>query len=73
MGIPLALKPWPEMLMLSIVTAEAVVFVKLSVTVLLSPMGTLPKLMLDAFALNVASVMESASALPFVGPEQPDW
>jgi hypothetical protein len=71
-GMPLRLKPGPDMLIFKIVTGVLLEFVKLSVTVLLSPKATLPRFRLDAFALNCpSSEFEFGAAL--VTPVQPDW
>jgi hypothetical protein len=68
-AIPLKVKPGPEILIFVIVTAELVEFVNVSITFLLSPRATFPRLALDAFTLNcpgttVASFLATA--------EQPD-
>jgi hypothetical protein len=72
LGIPLALNPGPEMLILLMVTAELVEFVKLTVAVLVSPNATLPRLIVDVFALNCAP---ESTAFPLAAaiPAQPDW
>jgi hypothetical protein len=46
-AIPLKVKPGPEILILVIVTAELVEFVKVSITVWLSPRAAFPRLALD--------------------------
>jgi len=70
--MPLALKPAPETLIFRTVTAEFVEFVKLIVAVLVSPNATLPRLMVDVFALNCAP---DRLALPLAAatPAQPVW
>jgi hypothetical protein len=54
------------------VTAEFVEFVKVIVAVLVSPNATLPRLMVDVFALNCAP---DRTAFPLAAaiPAQPDW
>ena len=71
LGIPLALKPGPDTLILPMVTEELVEFVKVTVAVLVSPNATLPRLMVDVFALNCAF---ESTAFPLAAaiPAQPD-
>jgi hypothetical protein len=73
-GIPLTLKPGPAILTFLMVTGEPVEFVKLTVSVLLSPSATLPRFSVDVLALNWAGeTTEFASAAALATPEQPDW
>jgi hypothetical protein len=50
--IPLMLKPGPAILTFLMVTGEPVEFVKLTVSVLLSPSATLPRFSVEVLALN---------------------
>ena len=74
LGIPPAVKPGPETVILVIVTAEFVAFVKVTVTVLLSPRATLPRLRLEVLGPNcpalTVALLDDASV---VVPEQPVW
>jgi hypothetical protein len=72
LGMPLALKPAPETLILSMVAEELVEFVKVTVAVLVSPNATLPMLIVEVFALNCAP---DRTAFPLAAaiPAQPDW
>ena len=72
LGIPPAVKPGPETVMLMIVTAEFVAFLKLRLTVLLSPRATLPRLRLEALGPNCPT-MAFCDAADVVVPEQPIW
>jgi hypothetical protein len=72
-GMPLAVKPGPEMLMVSMVTAEPVLFVKLTETVLLSPRATLPRLRLEVLGPNCPALVMASFDARVVVPEQPVW
>jgi hypothetical protein len=61
------------MLMVIIVTAEFVAFVKLTVTVLLSPRATLPRLRLEVLAPNCSALAVASFDAAVVVPEQPVW
>jgi len=73
LGIPLAVKPGPEMLTVIIVTAELVAFAKLTVTVLLSPRATLPRLRLEVLDPNCPALTMASFDAAVVVPEQPVW
>jgi hypothetical protein len=73
LGMPLAVKPGPETLMVSIVTAEFVLFVKLTETVLLSPRAMLPRLTLEVLGPNCPALDMSSFDAAVVVPEQPVW
>jgi len=66
-------KPGPEMLIVSMVTAELVLFVKVTETVLLSPRATLPRLTLEVLGPNCAALIMASFDASVVVPEQPVW
>jgi hypothetical protein len=73
-GIPLTLKPGPEILIFMIVNWEGVELVKVTATVLLSPSATLPRFKLNELAFNwFWETTESPFGAALVTPEQPDW